>query len=141
MLRVDALSTLLRTIVLAGGALSVLIAADYLRRTRLESGEYYALLLIGTAGASLLTSAVHLLMILLAMETVARSLCVLACFDRENPRCQEAELKYLLLMGTPMSTRERRLPRWRWRRRRCPGLRRLWGRQACSSWASSRAGC
>lgn len=99
MLRVDALSTLLRTIVLAGGALSVLIAADYLRRTGLENGEYYALVLIGALGASLLASAVNLLLIFLAMETVALSLCVLVCFDRTNPRCQEAGLKYLLLMA------------------------------------------
>lgn len=99
MLQVDGLSALLRTIVLVGGLLSVLIAADYLRRTGLENGEYYALVLTATLGASLLASAVSLLMIFLAMETVALSLCVLVCFDRTNPRCQEAGLKYLLLMA------------------------------------------
>ncbi len=82
---------------LAGTAIvAILVAKPYLLRTGEERGEFYALLLWGQLGVSLMTRGLDLLVIFLGLETLSLSFYVLAAFFRRIPASSEAGLKYFL---------------------------------------------
>jgi NADH-quinone oxidoreductase subunit N len=82
---------------LAVVGLGLLIAPEYLRRARLERGEYYVLVLTAGGGAMLMGASKDLLMLFLSLETLSIPLYVLAATSRTNVRSQEAGMKYFLL--------------------------------------------
>jgi NADH-quinone oxidoreductase subunit N len=59
-------------------------------------GEYFALLLLATAGLMLLISSENLLMIFIALELLSLPLYVLTAFDKSSAASAEAALKYFL---------------------------------------------
>ncbi|MDR7522001.1 MAG: NADH-quinone oxidoreductase subunit N [Armatimonadota bacterium] len=93
----DGLTRVGQTLALAAVALGVLVAPEYLRRLRMERGEYYALVLIAGVGAMLMAASGDLLLLFLALETLSIPLYVLAAFRRGSVRSQEAGMKYFLL--------------------------------------------
>ncbi len=93
----DPLTVMLQGIGLLATVLVLGMSADYLSAARLESGEYYALLLVAALGAMLMAASGDLLMIFLGLETLSIPLYALAAFARENIRSQEAGMKYFLL--------------------------------------------
>lgn len=93
----DGLASALQLVALAVAAMALLVARDYLARTGLERGEYYALILFATLGAMLMVASQDLLMLFVALETLSVPLYVLAGFARDHRRSQEASLKYFLL--------------------------------------------
>ena len=93
----DALTRVTQTLVLIVTGLGVVIAPEYLRRSQLERGEYYVLVLVAGAGAMLMAASHDLLMLFLALETLSIPLYVLAASGRGNVRSQEAGMKYFLL--------------------------------------------
>jgi NADH-quinone oxidoreductase subunit N len=64
-----------------------------------HAGEYFALLLLASAGVMLLVSSDNLLLIFIALELLSISLYALAAFDKQSPASSEAALKYLLFGG------------------------------------------
>jgi NADH-quinone oxidoreductase subunit N len=93
----DKYSVFFRLVVLASAAVAVLLAYHYLRRTREDRGEFYALLLFATSGMTLLTAAADLIVVFLALEVLSLSLYVMAGFSWRRLSSQEASLKYFLL--------------------------------------------
>ncbi len=93
----DPLTVVLQGIGLLATLLVLAMSADYLSAVRLESGEYYALLLVAALGTMLMAASGDLLMIFLGLETLSIPLYALAAFARENIRSQEAGMKYFLL--------------------------------------------
>src|SRR5256886_11144047 len=85
----------------ATALLAVLLAqwlsGEYVERTGLEAGEYYALMLVAALGAMLMAASSDLIMLFLGLETLSIPLYVLAAFARTDLRSQEAGLKYFLL--------------------------------------------
>jgi len=81
-------------------ALSIFTAVISLnaRFTR-HVGEFFALLLLATAGLMLLISSDNLLMIFLALELLSLPLYALAAFDKTSLPSAEAALKYFLFGG------------------------------------------
>src|SRR5256886_11416520 len=73
------------------------LSGDYVERTRLDIGEYYALVLVAALAAMLMAASSDLIMLFLGLETLSIPLYVLAAFARTDPRSQEAGLKYFLL--------------------------------------------
>ncbi len=59
--------------------------------------EFYLLLLIATLGAGILTASTHFATFFLGIEMLSVSLYVLAAYLRDNNRCIEAGIKYLVL--------------------------------------------
>jgi NADH-quinone oxidoreductase subunit N len=98
MLRLDSLSNFGTAVVALSALLSVVLAVTYLAALHIDHGEYYALLLLSTAGAFLLVSAVDLLGVFVGLELMSLPLYVLAGFDRRKLRSNEAALK-LFVMG------------------------------------------
>ena len=103
MIHVDGFAIYLNTLVLASGLAGIALAYDYLRRTKLERGEYYVLLLFSIAGMMLMTMAADLIMVFLALELLSIPLYVLAGFAVPRPasktqvHSEEAALKYFLM--------------------------------------------
>ena len=76
----DGLGTFFQAILLVGAAFSVALAFDYIRRTGIERGEYYILLLFSLSGMLLLAIASDLVMVFLGLELLSIPLYVLAGF-------------------------------------------------------------
>ncbi len=84
-------------IFILGTALTVLCRRQYLEEYGKNLGEYYALLLFATVGMMLMAASAHLIMIFLGLEVMSIAVYVLAGLFREDPRSNEASLKYLIL--------------------------------------------
>jgi NADH-quinone oxidoreductase subunit N len=97
MVATDRYSVFFRLVILASGAVAVLLSVHYLDRTRDARGEFYALLLFATTGMTLLTAAADLVVVFLALEVLSLSLYVMAGISRRRLASQEASLKYFLL--------------------------------------------
>ena len=100
MFRHDALTQVFRTMVILAGALTCLLSVDFEGLAR--KGQYYALLIIATIGASLMSASADLIMAFVALETTSITLYMLAGFLREDDRSAEAGVKYFLF-GSIMS--------------------------------------
>src|SRR6266542_1595674 len=80
----------------ATAAVAILVAKPYLARTGEEKGEFYALLLWGHLGVSLMTRGLDLLTVFIGLETLSLCFYVLAAFFRGIEASSEAGLKYFL---------------------------------------------
>jgi NADH-quinone oxidoreductase subunit N len=77
--------------------LTVLLAGPFMREHGFEFGEFYALVLFGTAGMMMVSHADHLLALLIGIETLSVAAYVLTGSWRRNPRSSEGALKYFLM--------------------------------------------
>src|ERR1700721_2165654 len=82
---------------LASTALVILLSVRYMELEREQHGEYYALMLLATAGMMFLACGNDLVVLFLALETMALSFYVLTGFLRRERRSNEAAMKYLLM--------------------------------------------
>jgi NADH-quinone oxidoreductase subunit N len=81
----------------AVAAVAVLQSWDYVRRTRINHGEYYALILAATLGMILMAASNDLITVFLGLELMSLALYVLVGFRRGRLDSSEAALKYFLL--------------------------------------------
>ncbi|MCC6349655.1 MAG: NADH-quinone oxidoreductase subunit N [Candidatus Eisenbacteria bacterium] len=79
------------------GVLSVLTSWDYLKRTKINQAEYYALLLSSVLGMIVMAASNDLVTIFIGLELMSLSLYVLVGFRRTRLESNEASLKYFLL--------------------------------------------
>ncbi len=75
----------------------LLLSLDTLPEDSHHQGEYYALIVFGAVGMCLLTSAIELLVIFIALEISSISTYILAGYRKGSGRGPEAALKYFLL--------------------------------------------
>ena len=97
MVRVDAFSVFFHVLVIAVAAVVILSSYEYMTVQRIRAGEYYALVLFGTVGMALMSSAVELVLIFIALEISSISTYILAGFRRQDASSSESSLKYFLL--------------------------------------------
>ncbi len=97
MLVADDYAMIFSVVILIAGALSVLLAANTVPHISRESGAFYALLLLATAGMITMGAATDLIVVFLALEILSLALYILVGFNRDEPRSAEASLKYFLL--------------------------------------------
>jgi len=97
MVRVEGFSVFFHFLVIAIAAVVILSSFEYLKVQRIRAGEYYALILFGTVGMCLMSSAIELVLIFIALEVSSISTYVLAGFRRRDASSSEASLKYFLL--------------------------------------------
>ncbi|HEX6791758.1 MAG TPA: NADH-quinone oxidoreductase subunit N [Candidatus Krumholzibacteria bacterium] len=76
---------------------TVLVSDGYLRRFDIMRGEYYALLLLTTAGMFVLVTAYDLMSVFLGLELMSLSIYVMIGFRRRDFLANEAAMKYFLL--------------------------------------------
>ncbi len=97
MVRVDAFSVFFHFVILLVALVVVLTSFNYLEVQQINSGEYYALILFGTVGMMLMSSAIELVLIFIALEISSISTYILAGFRRRTAESAESSLKYFLL--------------------------------------------
>ncbi|MEN6536985.1 MAG: NADH-quinone oxidoreductase subunit N [Bryobacteraceae bacterium] len=97
MIWVDGFSTFFRVLVITVGALTVLSSFQYLRRERVEPGEFHALLLFSVAGQCVMVAANELIVMFIGLEISSISSYILAGYVRDDRRANESALKYFLL--------------------------------------------
>jgi NADH-quinone oxidoreductase subunit N len=97
MVRVEGFSVFFHFLVIAIAAVVILSSFEYLKVQRIRAGEYYGLILFGTVGMCLMSSAIELVLIFIALEISSISTYVLAGFRRREASSSESSLKYFLL--------------------------------------------
>jgi NADH-quinone oxidoreductase subunit N len=97
MVRVDSFSIFFHVLIPAISAVCILASLEYLDAQNIRSGEYYALILFGTVGMVLMSSAVELVLIFIALEISSISTYILAGYLRRTASSTESSLKYFLL--------------------------------------------
>jgi NADH-quinone oxidoreductase subunit N len=96
MLAVDRFAVFFKILLLFAVALVILASQDYVEKFEKSESEYYALLLISAMAMMLLTSAIDLISIFVALELSGISLYILVSYLRDK-KSSESGLKYLLL--------------------------------------------
>jgi NADH-quinone oxidoreductase subunit N len=97
MVQVDGFSVFFHVLVIAIAGVVILSSYEYMAVQRIRAGEYYALILFGAVGMALMSSAVELVLIFIALEISSISSYVLTGFRRQAATSAEASLKYFLL--------------------------------------------
>jgi NADH-quinone oxidoreductase subunit N len=97
MVRVDAFSIFFHLIVGFVATLVILASFEYLEVQQIRHGEYYGLILFGAVGMMLMSSAVELVLIFIALEISSIATYILAGFRLRSPASAESSLKYFLL--------------------------------------------
>lgn len=94
---IDTFSVFFHVVVLLIALVVILTSFEYLEVQHIRSGEYYGLILFGTVGMMLMSSAVELVLIFIALEISSISTYILAGMRRRAAESAEASLKYFLL--------------------------------------------
>jgi NADH-quinone oxidoreductase subunit N len=97
MIRVDSFSIFFHLLIPCISGICILASLEYLDAQNIRSGEYYALILFGTVGMVLMSSAVELVLVFIALEISSISTYVLAGYRRRNAGSSESSIKYFLL--------------------------------------------
>ncbi len=97
MVHVDAFSTFFHLLVIGVAAVVILSSLDYVEEETVHAGEYYGLVLLGAVGMCLMSSAVELVLIFVALEISSIATYVLTGIRRKNAAGAESALKYFLL--------------------------------------------
>ena len=97
MIQVDSFSIFFHFLVITIAAVVILTSYEYMAVQQIRAGEYYGLILLGAVGMCLMSSAVELVLIFIALEISSISTYVLAGFRRRAAISSEASLKYFLL--------------------------------------------
>jgi NADH-quinone oxidoreductase subunit N len=97
MVKVDGFSVFFHFLVIAIAAVVILSSFEYMAVQRIRAGEYYALILFGVVGMALMSSAVELVLIFIALEISSISTYILTGFRRNEASSSESSLKYFLL--------------------------------------------
>jgi NADH-quinone oxidoreductase subunit N len=93
----DDFSRFLNILFAVSSGLAVLIAMGRLPEEDMMRGEFYALLLFSTAGASLFCQARDMVTVFIALETLSIPAYILAASHRADGRSTEAGFKYFIL--------------------------------------------
>jgi NADH-quinone oxidoreductase subunit N len=93
----DSFTALVNLVSLATAFISILAGYNYLDRTKMHRGEYYALLLFSTSGAMFMGASGDLVLLFVALELLSIPLYIMAGFRRNDTRSEESAMKYFLL--------------------------------------------
>jgi len=97
MVKVDAFSIFFHFVVIAVTILVILSSYEYMEVQQIRAGEYYGLILFGATGMALMSSAMELVLIFIALEISSISTYILAGFRRRSAISSESSVKYFLL--------------------------------------------
>ncbi len=93
----DAFSVFFHVLIAGIVLASLLITLDAVTDTTEGLGELFALILFGAVGMMLMTSAVELLLVFIALEISSISTYIMAGYRRKTAKSPESALKYFLL--------------------------------------------
>lgn len=94
---IDGFGVFFNIIFILSATLAVILTARYMEAEGEHRGEYYALMLFAQAGMSLMATGQDMVVLFVALETMALSFYVMVGFLRRSKRSNEAAMKYLIL--------------------------------------------
>lgn len=94
---VDGFGVFFNVVFMLAAALAVILSARYMEAEGEQRGEYYSLILFAQAGMSIMATGHDLVVLFVALETMALSFYVMVGFLRDSQRSNEAAMKYLIL--------------------------------------------
>ncbi|MBC6439447.1 MAG: NADH-quinone oxidoreductase subunit NuoN [Rhodospirillales bacterium] len=94
---IDAFGDFMKTLVLIGSGLALIMSIGFIRREGMNRFEYPVLVVLATLGMFVMISANDLLTLYVGLEMQSLALYVCAAFQRDNLRSSEAGLKYFVL--------------------------------------------
>jgi NADH-quinone oxidoreductase subunit N len=97
MVNVDSFSVFFHLLVTAITTVVILTSYEYMEVQQIRAGEYYGLILFGAVGMCLMSSAVELVLIFIALEISSIATYILAGFRRRAAISSESSIKYFLL--------------------------------------------
>jgi NADH-quinone oxidoreductase subunit N len=97
MVKVDNFSVFFHVLIIGIAGVVILSSFEYMAVERIRAGEYYALILFSAVGMALMSSAVELVLIFIALEISSIATYILTGFRRNEASSSEASLKYFLL--------------------------------------------
>ena len=83
-------------LILGIGVVAVLLSPSYLRATRADRGEYYALMMFSIVGMLGLASCLELVALFVALEIMSVAIYAMAGLQRDRVESQEAAVKYFI---------------------------------------------
>jgi NADH-quinone oxidoreductase subunit N len=93
----DLFAVFMKTVVLVGGAATLVMSMPYMRREGMARFEFPILVVFATLGMFMMVSANDLIALYVGLELQSLSLYVIAAFKRDSLRSTEAGLKYFVL--------------------------------------------
>ena len=93
----DSFTGFLNLVVLITAFISILMSIDYLKRTGIERGEYYVLLLFSVSGAMFMAGANDLIIVFVGLELLSIPLYILSAFRAPDLKSEESGMKYFIL--------------------------------------------
>jgi NADH-quinone oxidoreductase subunit N len=93
----DAFALFMKTLVLIGSAVAIVMAMRFNEEHQIARFEFPVLILLATTGMMVMVSANDLITLYLGLELQSLALYVVASFDRDSVRSSEAGLKYFVL--------------------------------------------
>ena len=93
----DMLADVLKVATCISVLMALVYSRDYLAARRLDSGEFYLLVLFATLGMMVMISASHFVTLYIGLELMSLSLYGLVALVRDSARATEAAMKYFVL--------------------------------------------
>jgi len=93
----DSYSHIFNILFLLSALFTVFVSLKYLDVDQVQHPEYYVLVLLSALGMMLMSSALDLIVIFIALETLSLGVYVLVGFRRADRRSNEAAMKYFIL--------------------------------------------
>jgi NADH-quinone oxidoreductase subunit N len=97
MFRADQFTGFFNIVILMTAFISILMSIDYLKRTGIERGEFYTLMLFTTSGMMFMAGANDLIVVFIALELLSIPLYVMAAFRAPELKSEESGMKYFIL--------------------------------------------
>lgn len=94
---VDNFAVFFKQLFIVATILTLLFSFDYVEKLTHNTGEFYALLLLGLVGMMVMASANDLLTVFVGLELMTIVFYILVGFDLESVKSSEAGIKYLIL--------------------------------------------
>ena len=94
---VDRFSLVFKVVFLGLGVLIVLASVDFVKKYLHHPGEYYGIILFSILGMMLMAASAELLTAYISLELLSFSLYILVSMARDDPKSNEAGVKYILL--------------------------------------------
>ena len=93
----DAFAVFMKTLVLVGSAVAIILSLRYNEEHKIARFEFPVLILLAAVGMMIMVSASDLITLYVGFELQSLALYVTASFDRDSVRSTEAGLKYFVL--------------------------------------------
>jgi NADH-quinone oxidoreductase subunit N len=93
----DRSARVFKLLLLLGAGMSILLSSNYVKQEKIESAEYYFLLLFATVGGMAMVSGADLIVIFLGLELMSICIYILTGIVPNRATSIEASLKYFIL--------------------------------------------